>query len=64
MWKNGVSWIDFNYDGAVFSPTVIDIPEGSDIVKGSYRIPADAGTIKVKITDLLSESCEVMINAE
>ena len=56
--------IDFNYDGAVFSPTVIDIPEGSDIVKGSYRIPADAGTIKVKITDLLSESCEVMINAE
>lgn len=55
--------IDFNYDGAVFSPTVIDIPEGKELVKGSYRIPADAGTIKVKITDLLSESCEVTINA-
>lgn len=55
--------IDFNYDGAVFSPSVIDIPEGSNMVKGSYKIPADAGTIKVKITDLLSESCEVTINA-
>lgn len=56
--------IDFNFDGAVFSPTVIDIPEGRDLVKGSYKIPADAGTIKVKITDLLSESCEVTLNAE
>lgn len=55
--------IDFNFDGAVFSPTFIDIPEGKDMVKGSYKIPADAGTIKVKITDLLSESCEVTINA-
>lgn len=55
--------IDFNFDGAVFSPTVIDIPEGNNLVKGSYKIPADAGTIKVKITDLLSESCEVTINA-
>lgn len=55
--------IDFNFDGAVFSPSVIDIPEGSNMVKGSYKIPADAGTIKVKITDLLSESCEVTIKA-
>ena len=55
--------IDFNYDGAVFTPTVIDIPEGSELVKGSYKIPANAGTIKVKITDLLSESCEVELNA-
>ena len=56
--------IDFNFDGAVFSPTVIDIPEGSNLVRGSYKIPADAGTIKVKITDLLSESCEITINAD
>lgn len=56
--------IDFNFDGAVFSPTLIDIPEGRELVKGSYIIPADAGTIKVKITDLLSESCEITINAE
>lgn len=55
--------IDFNYDGAVFTPTVIDIPEGNDLVKGSYKIPEGSGTIKVKITDLLSESCEVTLNA-
>ena len=55
--------VDFNYDGAVFNPTVIDVPEGRDLVRGIYRIPEDAGTIKVKITDLLSESCEVTLNA-
>lgn len=56
--------IDFDFDGAVFSPTVIDIPEGKELVKGSYKIPSDAGTIKVKITDLLSESCEITLNAD
>lgn len=55
--------IDFNYDGAVFTPTVIDIPEGRELAKGSYKIPEGSGTIKVKITDLLSESCEVTLNA-
>lgn len=55
--------IDFNFDGSVFTPSVIDIPEGKELVKGSYKIPAEAGTIKVKITDLLSESCEVEIKA-
>lgn len=55
--------IDFNYDGAIFEPTLIDIPEGNDLVKGEYQIPADAGTIRVKITDLLSESLEAQINA-
>lgn len=55
--------IDFNYDGAVFTPTVIDIPEGRKLVKGSYKIPEGSGTIKAKITDLLSESCEVTLNA-
>lgn len=55
--------IDFNYDAAVFNPSVIDVPEGSDLVKGIYPIPEGAGTIKVKITDLLSETCEVTLNA-
>lgn len=53
--------IDFNYDGAVFSPTLIDIPEKNQTVKGIYTIPADAGTIRVKITDVLSESLEMSI---
>jgi DNA modification methylase len=50
--------IDWNYDGAVMQPVVIDIPEKSEMVKGIYVIPETAGTIKVKITDLLSESLE------
>jgi len=51
--------IDWNYDGAVLQPAVVDIPEKkSDLVIGRYKVPADAGTIRVKITDLLSESWE------
>lgn len=51
--------IDWNYDGAVLQPGVVDIPEKkTDLVIGRYTVPADAGTIRVKITDLLSESWE------
>ena len=50
--------VDFNYDGAVLTPSKVDIPEEGELVKGSYPIPEDAGTIRVKITDLLSESLE------
>jgi hypothetical protein len=53
--------IDWNYDGAVLSPIVIDNPEDGELVKGRYAIPKDAGTIRVKITDLLSESWEASI---
>lgn len=59
-WKELVEsvLIDWNYDGAVLQPTVLDIPGKKDTVKGSYKVPDDAGTIRVKITDLLSESWE------
>lgn len=50
--------IDWNYDGVVMQPTVIDIPDKKELVAGIYDIPENAGTIKVKITDLLSESLE------
>lgn len=50
--------IDWNYDGAVIQPTVLDIPEKDDLVMGTYAVPSDAGTIRVKITDVLSESWE------
>lgn len=51
--------IDWNYDGVVFEPTTLDCPEKkTDLVSGVYPIPADAGHIKIKITDLLSESFE------
>ena len=50
--------IDFNYDDNAMKPSVVDSPEGNQLVKGDYSIPEDAGTIRVKITDLLSESLE------
>jgi hypothetical protein len=54
--------IDFNYDEGVFTPQIVDVPEGNGLVKGVYPIPANAGKIRVKITDLLSESIEITVN--
>lgn len=53
--------IDFNYDGAVMQPTTIDLPDKDKMVAGRYKIPSDAGIIRVKITDVLSESLEVEV---
>jgi hypothetical protein len=41
-WKELVEsvMIDFNYDGAVFEPQVVDVPEGDELVKGVYPVPA------------------------
>ena len=50
--------VDWNYDGAVLTPAIIDAPEKDELVTGRYPVPADASTIRVKITDLLSESWE------
>lgn len=54
--------IDFNYDGVVLQPTYIDMPGKDELVQGQYNIPPDAGAIRIKITDLLSESYEETIN--
>ncbi len=53
--------IDLNYDGAVFRPVITDIPGKKELVGGEYDIPETAGAIKVKITDLLSESLEIAV---
>lgn len=53
--------IDWNYDGVVMQPTVTDVPGKKEMVNGIYEIPDHAGTIKVKITDLLSESLETEV---
>jgi len=55
--------IDFNYDGSVLNPTVVDVPDKKSIVLGVYPIPADHGHIRIKITDLLSESIELDVEA-
>ena len=53
--------IDWNYGGGALEPATVDIPEKDELVKGSYPVPDDAGTIRVKITDVLSESLEVTL---
>lgn len=53
--------IDWNFDGVVMQPSVTDVPAKNEMVIGIYDIPEDAGTIKVKITDVLSESLEVEV---
>ena len=53
--------IDYNYDGEVMQPAVIDIPEKNGMVTGKYRVPQDAGRIRIKITDVLSESLEIEV---
>ncbi|MFC1519577.1 site-specific DNA-methyltransferase [Pseudomonadota bacterium] len=54
--------IDWNYDGAVMEPSLIDIPDKNEFVSGEYDIPEGATSIKIKITDLLSESYEEVIS--
>jgi len=54
--------IDWNYDGGVFEPNLLDVPDKTEFVSGNYDVPEDAGTIRVKITDLLSESLEMEVH--
>jgi hypothetical protein len=62
-WKQLVEsiMIDWNYDGVVMQPAVTDVPDKKSFVAGEYEIPSDAGRIKVKITDVLSETLEVEV---
>jgi site-specific DNA-methyltransferase (adenine-specific)/adenine-specific DNA-methyltransferase len=50
--------IDWNYDGETLRPGLSDIPGKNELVKGIYPLPKKYGNIRVKITDLLSESWE------
>ena len=54
--------IDWNYDGSILRPSILDIPEKNVLVSSRYRVPKKAGVIRVKITDLLSDSWEGSIN--
>jgi adenine-specific DNA-methyltransferase len=62
-WKELVDsiMIDWNYDGSVLKPDVVDVPSKNAFVKGLYEMPIDTGKIRIKITDLLSESLEMDI---
>ena len=53
--------IDWNYNGEVLRPAIYDSPGKNEQVKGRYKLPGDYGLIRVKITDLLSESLEMTV---
>jgi site-specific DNA-methyltransferase (adenine-specific) len=53
--------IDWNYDGVVLRPSVVDIPEKNVLVEGTYVLPEKTGRIRIKITDLISESLELEV---
>ena len=54
--------IDWDFDGQALRPTVIDVPDKKEFVKGKYSVPEQHGKIKIKITDLLSESLEIEVD--
>ena len=54
-------FIDWNYDGDSMRPVICDIPGKDEYVQGIYEIPSTATRIKIKITDLLSESLELEV---
>ena len=56
--------IDWNYNGDVLQPAVYDNPSKNELVRGRYAVPGDFGIIRVKITDLLSESLEMTLEVE
>lgn len=51
--------IDWDYDGEVLRPGLLDLPARGALVAGSYPVPAGAGRIRVKLIDLLAASVEV-----
>jgi hypothetical protein len=51
-------FIDWNYDGKVFRPSVADMPAGDELVEGQYAIPEDADSIRVRVVDVLCEAFE------
>lgn len=53
--------VDYDYDGKTLNPQIIDVPDKKEFVKGKYSIPESHGKIRVKITDLLSESLEIEV---
>ena len=56
--------IDWNYNGDVLQPAVYDNPGKNELVRGRYVVPEDYGIIRIKITDLLSESLEMTLEGE
>lgn len=46
-------YVDFDHDGAVLRPAVVDVPRGGERVRGVYPLPGDRGRVAVRIVDVL-----------
>ena len=53
--------VDWNYNGEVLRPAIYDSLGKNELVQGRYKLPGDYGQIRIKITDLLSESLELTV---
>jgi DNA modification methylase len=49
-------YVDFDHDGAVLRPALLDVPRAHERVRGSYELPARVGCVAVRIVDLLGEA--------
>ena len=56
--------IDWDYNGDLLEPDIVDVPKDNNLVKGKYEVPENHGELRVKVTDLLSETLEVSYNNE
>jgi hypothetical protein len=49
-------YVEFDHDGAVLRPTLVDAPRDREPVRGVYDVPAGHGSIAVHIVDLLGDA--------
>jgi DNA modification methylase len=49
-------FVDFDHDGMLLRPTLLDVPHSRERVRGTYELPSGSGRIAVCIVDLLGEA--------
>lgn len=63
-WKQVVDSIviDWNYDGKIMRPSFLDYTDKKEFVKGSYHIPENAQCINLRVTDIVLNTYERVID--
>jgi DNA modification methylase len=49
-------YVDFDHDGVVVRPALIDVPRRGERVRGVYELPVRFGCVAVRIVDLLGDA--------